>query len=265
MIKKISIITITYNNFEELVKTLKSIPEHQSIESVVINGGTCKDSVSFLDCYNGRSVSEPDKGISDAFNKGVQLSSGDYLMFLNSGDIISKPKIFLSLINIICSSREKILLHASPIFFEYEKPINQKVVLPVKVTGWKNAIGMPCPHPGLIASKSLFNCSNSFSNEFKLSMDFHWFMEVYKHNPEIIKYTEIHKLPYVTMDGKGVSSKFKIRGLKENGKALYETNSLSIVRIFKLLVAFILLLLSKSQAGNSVKNFTKELLGKFKK
>lgn len=54
----ISIVTITYNNFDELVKTLNSIPESTIIESVVINGGQCEKTKLFLNTYSGKSITE---------------------------------------------------------------------------------------------------------------------------------------------------------------------------------------------------------------
>lgn len=84
----ISIVTVTYNNFNELIETLNSIPESDIVESVVINGGDCKKTKDFLENYPGKSISEKDDGIADAFNKSIKLSSGDYIMFLNSGDIL---------------------------------------------------------------------------------------------------------------------------------------------------------------------------------
>jgi len=82
----ISIITITYNNYEGLKRTLSSIPSYNFIESVVVNGGTDKSTLEYLSSYRGKVINEKDEGIADAFNKGITKSSGDAIMFLNSGD-----------------------------------------------------------------------------------------------------------------------------------------------------------------------------------
>ena len=84
----ISVITVTYNNYDDLHRTLHSLKNVDGIESVVVNGGDCEKSKKLLSNYDGIAISEPDKGISDAFNKGIALANGDNVMFLNSGDVL---------------------------------------------------------------------------------------------------------------------------------------------------------------------------------
>ena len=84
----ISVITVTYNNYDDLHRTLHSLKNVAGIESVVVNGGDCKKTKKLLSNYDGIAISEPDKGISDAFNKGVTRATGENVMFLNSGDVL---------------------------------------------------------------------------------------------------------------------------------------------------------------------------------
>jgi len=87
----ISVITVTYNNYDDLHRTLHSLKNVDGIESVVVNGGDCNKTKKLLSNYDGIAISEPDKGISDAFNKGVTHATGEKVMFLNSGDILLSP------------------------------------------------------------------------------------------------------------------------------------------------------------------------------
>ena len=87
----ISVITVTYNNFDDLHRTLDSLEKIDGIEKVVVNGGDCAKTKEYLSDFDGIAISEPDKGISDAFNKGVSLSNGNNVMFLNSGDVLLSP------------------------------------------------------------------------------------------------------------------------------------------------------------------------------
>lgn len=89
--KKLSIITINYNNRDGLRKTIESVVAQttRDFEYIVIDGGSTDGSVdvikeyaSYIDYW----VSEPDKGIYNAMNKGVRAASGQYCQFLNSGD-----------------------------------------------------------------------------------------------------------------------------------------------------------------------------------
>ncbi|MGE5848458.1 MAG: glycosyltransferase, partial [Ignavibacteria bacterium] len=82
----VSLITLTCKNYKQLIETLNSISPELPVESIVVNCGNCKSTLNFLKSYDGIIINENDDGISDAFNKGILASSGDYLMVLNSGD-----------------------------------------------------------------------------------------------------------------------------------------------------------------------------------
>jgi glycosyltransferase involved in cell wall biosynthesis len=87
----ISIITINYNDAAGLKKTMASVLEqtYEDIEYIVIDGGSTDGSASHIELYQkdlAYWVSEPDQGIYSAMNKGIDQATGDYLLFLNSGD-----------------------------------------------------------------------------------------------------------------------------------------------------------------------------------
>lgn len=89
--QKLSIITINYNNKEGLYRTLESVrlQRCKDFEYIVIDGGSNDGSVDLLHKYEQDIdywVSEPDRGIYEAMNKGVNKASGKYCLFLNSGD-----------------------------------------------------------------------------------------------------------------------------------------------------------------------------------
>ncbi|AGC77409.1 glycosyltransferase involved in cell wall biosynthesis [Nonlabens dokdonensis] len=90
---KISIITINYNDAAGLERTLKSVHDQNStsFEHLIIDGNSTDGSIAIIEEYKDRvsfSVSEPDQGIYDAMNKGIHHATGDYLLFLNSGDTL---------------------------------------------------------------------------------------------------------------------------------------------------------------------------------
>lgn len=89
--RKLSIITINYNNASGLEKTIQSVVEQTftDFEYIVIDGGSTDGSVDLINQYKDKItywISESDKGIYNAMNKGILKANGDYLMFLNSGD-----------------------------------------------------------------------------------------------------------------------------------------------------------------------------------
>lgn len=88
---KYSIITVNYNNKEGLKKTIESVinQSFRDYEYIVIDGGSTDGSADILREYDNKItywVSEPDKGIYNAMNKGISKAHGDYLNFMNSGD-----------------------------------------------------------------------------------------------------------------------------------------------------------------------------------
>lgn len=104
---KLSIITVVYNNLKGLIKTYDSLSNiHPSIlyEWIVIDGGSSDGCVDFCESHNEKIacwISESDKGIYDAMNKGIHLASCDYLLFLNSGDEISSCFCQIDITNIL--------------------------------------------------------------------------------------------------------------------------------------------------------------------
>lgn len=99
MNKKISIITINYNNLEGLKKTMASVFNQtcRDFEYILIDGGSTDGSAAYIKSQSDKItywVSEPDKGIFNAMNKGILRSTGKYLQFLNSGDWLFDENVF---------------------------------------------------------------------------------------------------------------------------------------------------------------------------
>ena len=103
MTRKYSIIVVTFNNADGLQRTLKSIRQldYANKEVIVIDGGSKDKSLSIIaenqDIIT-YSVSEKDKGIYNAMNKGIKLVKGDYVVFMNAGDCFAHEQV-LSLVN----------------------------------------------------------------------------------------------------------------------------------------------------------------------
>ena len=96
---KITVITITYNAARTLQRTLDSVSAQTftDIEHLIVDGASTDGTLPLARAYQQKCTypvvvqSEPDKGLYDAMNKGLQLASGDYLVFLNAGDALHAP------------------------------------------------------------------------------------------------------------------------------------------------------------------------------
>ena len=90
---KLSVITIVYNNVKDIERTMLSVLDqtYKNIEYIVIDGASTDGTKDLIYKYKSRLaqfISEPDNGIYDAMNKGLSLATGDYVLFMNSGDEI---------------------------------------------------------------------------------------------------------------------------------------------------------------------------------
>lgn len=107
MSSKLTIITINYNNADGLRRTLNSVITQKDVffEHIIVDGASTDESLNVIkdylislnekECNNilVRWVSEPDLGIYNAMNKGIRMSKGEYLLFLNSGDVFANENV----------------------------------------------------------------------------------------------------------------------------------------------------------------------------
>lgn len=133
----ISIVTINFNNVDGLKRTIESVRSQvltaNNIEYVVVDGDSCdgsKDIVFEHKDYINKFIIEKDDGIFDAMNKGIRLASGDYIYFLNSGDVFSSDDVLQNIINELDVCQPNILLGKVNTFY------NNKFLREADLTPW---------------------------------------------------------------------------------------------------------------------------------
>ena len=90
---RLSVITVVFNNVKDIERTMLSVlnQTYTNIEYIIIDGGSNDGTLELIDKYKDRItkiISEKDNGIYDAMNKGLTLATGEYVLFMNSGDEI---------------------------------------------------------------------------------------------------------------------------------------------------------------------------------
>lgn len=108
---RITIITVNYNNLCGLERTLRSVAAQTcgDFEHVIIDGASTDGGAELLQSYeraNTTIVSEPDGGIYNAMNKGVALATGDYVLFLNSGDVFYDNEVIARTLPLLVSNKD---------------------------------------------------------------------------------------------------------------------------------------------------------------
>ena len=94
MLPKITVVTVVYNGILTLDATIKSVisQTYSNLEYIVVDGGSTDGTLELLKKYNSQIsiiISEKDDGLYDAMNKGIALSTGEWICFMNCGDIFS--------------------------------------------------------------------------------------------------------------------------------------------------------------------------------
>lgn len=108
---KFSIITVTYNAGELLEDTIQSVitQTYKNIEYIIIDGKSTDNTLEIIDRYRNHIqtvVSEPDKGLYDAMNKGIAKATGDYICFLNAGDELHEDDTLQLMVHSLTSLTE---------------------------------------------------------------------------------------------------------------------------------------------------------------
>lgn len=114
---KVSVITVTFNARATVEQTLRSVFEQKDVltEVIVIDGASTDGTLDVLDRHRdmiGLLCSEPDRGIYDAMNKGVRKATGDYLLFMNSGDVFVDNSSLKKIVSCACESSESVVFGA---------------------------------------------------------------------------------------------------------------------------------------------------------
>jgi glycosyltransferase involved in cell wall biosynthesis len=218
MIPKLSIITINYNNLKGLKRTVESVVNQtwQEFEYIIIDGGSTDGSVAYIESqseYIDYWVSEPDKGIYNAMNKGIAKATGEYLLFLNSGDHFVDIKT-LEL------NRESIAVQ-DIIYFNLNVVGNDSSFVkkyPDKLS-FSYFINDTLPHPATFIKATLFSKVGLYDESLKIVSDWKFFIEcICKYNSTYIKIDETLSIFY--LDGLSSNSNSKVVISEESQKVL---------------------------------------------
>ena len=174
---RVSIITATRNAGKHIVATLDSVAEQldADIEHVIIDGASTDNTAAAVRTFNSSQIrfrSEPDRGIYDAFNKGLQVASGEIIAFLNAGDIYTNNRVVATASALLKAQAVDAVFgdvqlvdqdhHAREI-----RRISSKAFSPNKLR-----FGMMPAHPTLFVRRSLYNRLVGYDSTYAIAGDY---------------------------------------------------------------------------------------------
>lgn len=176
---KISIITVSYNAVNTIEETILSVinQTYSNIEYIIIDGGSTDGTIDIIKKYADKItywVSEPDKGIYDAMNKGALIATGKYIQYLNSSDILYKTSIITEIIlRIPNKDNYPDIIYGDMII---EKRFGTFYMQPTLLSEFYDTF--PMYHPSSWIKKELLQ-KIKFDTNFKISADFNLFRNLY--------------------------------------------------------------------------------------
>ncbi|WP_310342417.1 glycosyltransferase family 2 protein [Pelomonas aquatica] len=208
---KISLITIVRNAERHIDRTIRSIlaQNYPELEYIVIDGASTDSTVARIRAYEERItriISEPDKGISDAWNKGLKLATGEVVGLLNAGDEYGD--------DVLSSVSRFFTNHGSVgVVFGDTTLVSEDGAALITNRGrfhpWRYSGGLGFYHPSLFAQRRVYESIGGFDTGLKYAMDADWIFRAKRagvrlaHNDHLVRMLD---------DGVSVKARFKAYG-----------------------------------------------------
>lgn len=210
----LTIITINRNNAAGLEKTMRSVATQTSgnYEYVVVDGASSDGSVEVIrsleSSFAGRLkwISEPDKGIYNAMNKGIGIASGDYLQFLNSGDCLTSEDVTERMLQAVKANEYPPILYGNMLKDMPDGKILKDKGFAGKTISLLGFYTGSLNHSSTYIKKSLFEKYGRYDESLKIVSDWKWFLHAIILGDEKPVYTDID-VSLFDMNGISVTNK----------------------------------------------------------
>jgi glycosyltransferase involved in cell wall biosynthesis len=182
---KISIITTCLNSEKTIAYTLNSVfgqTYKKYIEHIIIDGGSTDFTNDIIEKYkfkNKKIIISKNLSIYESLNLGIKISTGDYILILNSDDVLNDSKVIKKVVEIIKKNKEKIYL-GDVIYFNsnlFEKIT--RFYSPRNFKNWLFIFGHMPPHPGAFIHNSIAK-NNLYNGKYKIAADYDFFLRILK-------------------------------------------------------------------------------------
>ena len=208
-----SIITITFNAASTLPPTLRSVAEQTftNYEYIVVDGASRDNTVALVEASQlpVRMVSEPDKGLYDAMNKGLKMATGEYLIFLNAGDSFHTPDTLQRVAEAIGNNRPGVVYGETAIVDANRNFLMMRRLRAPESLSWRSfANGMLVCHQAFIARRDI---APQYDLKYRYSADVDWCIRCMKQTDELLN-THLTLIDYLN---EGETTRHHRASLKE--------------------------------------------------
>lgn len=202
-VPKLSIITVNLNNKDGLKKTLASVSSQtcRDFEYIVVDGASTDGSTEIISENSQqitRWLSEKDRGIYDAMNKGIQLSEGEYCLFMNAGDTFLEKDSLEKALEQMAKNPADIISYS--VIYDYGHR-HYEHAPPKKINFGHFFIG-GLHHQGTLIRRELFNKIGLYDTSFRIAADWAFFVTaIFKNNATV----SLHQFPLTRFDTTGIT------------------------------------------------------------
>ena len=182
MLPKISVITICYNAERWIESTILSVinQTYSNIEYIIVDGGSTDGTMAIVHKFSSPKftiLSEPDKGIYDAMNKGLAMATGDYVWFINAGDEIYESTTLENLIPYFQENAD-IIYGDTMLMNESHNIVGLRRKRPPEKFTWKSfRMGMTVCHQSILVSRKI---APNYDLQYKICADIDWIIRIMK-------------------------------------------------------------------------------------
>ena len=214
---KFSIITVTYNAEKVLEDTIQSVifQTYRNVEYIIVDGASKDHTLEIVNKYHNRInkvISEPDKGLYDAMNKGIQLATGDYLCFLNAGDKFHDSDTLQKIVHTLKGQERPDVIYGETAIVDEEGHFlhMRRLSTPAHLNWTSFKQGMLVCHQAFFVNRELA-INHLYDLQYRFSADFDWCIRIMK-KAKCLHNTRLTLIDYLN---EGMTTKNHKASLKE--------------------------------------------------
>jgi len=185
----ITVVTVVYNGAETIENTILSCihQTYQEIEYIIVDGKSKDNTVEIISKYSSKIacfISEPDNGIYDAMNKAIEAATGDWIIFMNSGDLFHDYNVLLKIADLILNDKSKLEIIYGKTLYKINEVLIKSIPIPLE----KIKREMIFCHQSTFVKMDLIK-SNLFNTKYKFAADYEMMYTFYCQNKKF-KYVD---------------------------------------------------------------------------